>query len=156
VLSTDREHSHRRAATRTLKATEIAAGIGFPHTVQVLQLTRKTRRRRGARLHTEVVYALTSLSAHDAHPHHIAAWLRGHWGIENKLHYARDATFDEDRSQNRAARGPQQMATLRNPAISLLRLNEEPNIANARRHHARDPRRSTFDVRRSKKPLLAN
>jgi predicted transposase YbfD/YdcC len=45
VLSTDREHSHGRGATRRLKATEITAGIGFPGAVQVLQLTRKTRRR---------------------------------------------------------------------------------------------------------------
>ena len=73
VLSTDREHSHGRTATRTLKATEIAAGIGFPHAVQVLQLTRKTRRHRGDRLHTEVVYAVTSLSSTDAHPNQIAA-----------------------------------------------------------------------------------
>jgi predicted transposase YbfD/YdcC len=116
-----------------LKATEIAAGIRFPHTVQVLQLTRITRRPRGARLHTEVVYALTSLSAHDAHPNQIAAWLQGHWGIENKLHCICDVTFDEDRSQNRTAGGPQAMATLRNLAISLLRLNAEPNIASARR-----------------------
>ncbi len=66
VLTTDREHSHGRTATRTLKATEVAAGIGFPHAMQVLQLTRKTRRRPGARMHTEIVYAVTSLSATDA------------------------------------------------------------------------------------------
>jgi hypothetical protein len=50
-------------------------------------------------------------------------------------------TFDEDRSQNRTAGGPQVMATLGNLAISLLRLNGQPNIASARRHHARDPQR---------------
>jgi len=100
-----------------------------------------SRRHRGDRLHTEVVYAVTSLSSTDAHPNQIAAWLRGHWGIENKLHYVRDVTFDEDRSQNRTAGGSQVMATLRNLAISLLRLNEEPNIASARRHHARNPQR---------------
>ena len=33
------------------------------------------------------------------------------------------------------------MATLRNLAISLLHLNEEPNIASARRHHAHNPQR---------------
>lgn len=66
VLSRDREHGHGRAATRILKATEVTAGIGFPHAVQVLQLTRKTRRHRGDRLHTEIVHALTSLSATDA------------------------------------------------------------------------------------------
>jgi len=44
VLAADREHRHGRTATRSLKATEIAAGIGFPHAVQVLQLTSKTVR----------------------------------------------------------------------------------------------------------------
>ena len=86
VLAADREHSHGRTATRTLKATEIAAGIGFPHAMQVLQLTRRTRRCPGARLHTEIVYAVTSLSATDAHPSQVAGWLRGHWGIENRIH----------------------------------------------------------------------
>ena len=80
--------------------------------MQVLQLIRKTRRHRGDRLHTEVVYAVTSLSSRDAHTNQIADWLRGHWAIENKLHYVRDVTFDEDRSQNRTAGGPQVMATL--------------------------------------------
>jgi len=68
VLATDREHGHGCTATRCLKATEIAARIGFPHAVQVLQLTRKTRRRSGARLHTEIVYAVTSLSVTEPTP----------------------------------------------------------------------------------------
>jgi len=106
VLATDREHRHGCTATRSLKATEIAAGIGFPHAVQVLQLTRKTRRRPGARLHTEIVYAVTSLSATDAHPSQVAGWLRGHWGIENRIHWVRDVTFDEDRSQVYQRRTP--------------------------------------------------
>jgi len=63
VLATDREHRPGRTATRRVKATEIAAGIGFPHAVQVLQLTRKTRRRPGARLHTEIVYAVAALTS---------------------------------------------------------------------------------------------
>jgi len=106
--------------------------------MQVLQLTRKTRRHRGDRLHTEVVYAVTSLSA-AAKPDEIASWLRGHWAIENRLHWVRDVSFDEDRSQTRTAGGPQVMATLRNTVISLLRLDGYLNIASARRHHARNP-----------------
>jgi len=141
VLATDRERGHGRTATRCLKATEIAAGIGFPHAVQVLQLTRKTRRRPGARLHTEIVYAVTSLSATDAHPSQVAGWLRGHWGIENRIHWVRDVTFDEDRSQVRTNAGPQVMATLRNTAISLIRLSSQTSIAAALRHHSRNPHR---------------
>lgn len=49
----------------------------------------------------------------------------------------RDVTFDEDRSQVRKVGGPHMMATLRNLAISLLRLAKASNIAKALRHCAR-------------------
>lgn len=59
--------------------------------------------------------------------------MRAHWTIENRLHWVRDVTFDEDRSQVRRGAGPQVMATLRNLAISLLRLAGAPFIAPALR-----------------------
>lgn len=64
--------------------------------------------------------------------------MRGHWSIENKLHWVRDVDYDEDRCQIRVGAGPQVMATLRNTAISLLRLDGHTSIAAAHRHHARD------------------
>lgn len=82
--------------------------------------------------------AITSLTTADAGPDHIAAWLPGHWMIENRLHWIRDVDFNEDRSQIHTGSGPQVMATLRNTAIGLLRLAGHTNIATARRHHARD------------------
>jgi predicted transposase YbfD/YdcC len=141
VLDQTTEHGHGRWETRSLKATAIAGGIGFPHACQVLQLTRSTRRGRAGAEHVEVVYAVTSLSAPQASAQQIAAWLRGHWTIENRVHWVRDVTFDEDRSQVRAHAGPQVMATLRNIVISLLRLAGHTNLAQATRHHARDPHR---------------
>jgi hypothetical protein len=59
----------------------------------------------------------------------VLAGNRGHWGIENREHYVRDRTFDEDRSQVRTGSSPQFMATARNIAISLLRLVGCANIA---------------------------
>jgi hypothetical protein len=53
--------------------------------------------------------------------------VRGHWTIENRSHYVRDVTFGEDTSQVR--RGAQQMACLRNVAISLLRLSGRERVA---------------------------
>jgi hypothetical protein len=47
---------------------------------------------------------------------------RGHWSIENRLHWVRDVTFDEDRCRIRKGAGAQVMASLRNLAISLLRI----------------------------------
>jgi hypothetical protein len=57
--------------------------------------------------------------------------------VENKLHWVRDVTFDEDRSQIRTGTGPRVMASLRNLAITVLRLAGFTNIAAALRHHAR-------------------
>lgn len=46
---------------------------------------------------------------------------RGHWHIENRLHWVRDVTFDEDRCQVRKGHGPQVLASFRNFIIGLLR-----------------------------------
>ncbi len=53
----------------------------------------------------------------------------------------RDIDFDEDRSQVRTAAGPRVMASLRNLAITILRLAGATSIAAALRYHARRPAR---------------
>ena len=141
VLDTSIEHGHGRTAKRVLKATEIAEGIAFPGAVQVLQLTRTVTAHKSGKRHTETVYAVTSLSVTDAQPEQIADWLRGHWAIENRLHWVRDVTYAEDHSQIRTGGGPQVMATLRNTVIGLLRLVGHTNIAAALRYHARNQQR---------------
>ena len=78
-----------------------------------------------------MVYAICSLPFEQALPAHIAAWPRGHWGIENSLHHVRDVTFDEDRSSVRTGTAPQAMATLRNTTINLHRLAGATNITEA-------------------------
>ena len=138
--------AHGRREIRTLKVVTIAVGIEFPHARQAIQLTRKTRPvcartgRRG-RWRTETVYAITDLGPHQARPDELAAWIRGHWQIENALHWVRDVTFAEDLSQVRTGAAPQVMASLRNLAISMHRLAGATNIAAALRHHARDATR---------------
>jgi Transposase DDE domain len=75
--------------------------FGFPHAAQVIQVTRKTRELRTRRWRTVVVYAVTSLTFAQASPARLADLIRGHWAIENGLHYVRDVTFAEDASQLR-------------------------------------------------------
>lgn len=137
-------NAHGRREIRTLKVVTIAAGIAFPHAAQAIQVTRKTRPLRAAnpRLwRTETVYAITDLRPHQARPDELARWLRGHWHIENKLHWVRDVTFNEDQSRVRTGAAPQVMATFRNLVISLHRLAGATNIAAALRHHARNAAR---------------
>ena len=48
-------------------------------------------------------------------------FVRGHWGIENRLHWCLDVAFDEDRSRVRSGHAPQNLALLRKMALNLLR-----------------------------------
>ena len=89
----------------------------------------------------QTCYAITTLTASQASPAQLAAIIRGHWAIEDRLHWVRDMHFDEDRSQTRTASGPRVMASLRNLAITILRLAGHASIAAALRHHARRPDR---------------
>jgi predicted transposase YbfD/YdcC len=129
---------HGRRARRTIKAALAPPWIGFAGAAQVAQL-RRTVTKKGKKT-AEVVYLITS--DRDADPAVLAAWIRGHWEIENRLHWVRDVTYQEDKSLVRTGNAPRVMASLRSLVISLLRLNGHSNIAAANRHHARDPQRT--------------
>jgi hypothetical protein len=83
-----------------------------------------------------VASGITSRGPKKASPAQLLKFARGHWSVENRLHWVRDVTFDEDRSQVRKGNGAQMLASLRNLAISLLRLAGAENIAAARRDMA--------------------
>ncbi len=89
--------------------------------------------------HREVAYAVTSLAPTAATPAQLLVLWREHWHIENKLHWIRDVTFDEDRSMVRAGSIPQVMAALRSTAISVARLHGATNIAAVCRRYAAQP-----------------
>jgi predicted transposase YbfD/YdcC len=147
VAARERARGHGRAETRTISVVSLDRGpdLGgefFPHAAQAIKLVRRRRPLRpGGKWKTVTVYAITSLTAFQADPVLLARWIRGQWSIENRLHWVRDVSFDEDRSQVRTAHGPQVMAALRNLAITALRLSGATNIAAALRHHARDTSR---------------
>ncbi len=145
VASRERGRGHGRVETRQVSVVSLhpcpdRGGEFLPHAAQAIKVVRR-RRALGSRKWTTVtVYAITSLTAGQADPVLLARWLRGHWAIE-ALHWIRDVSFDEDRSQVRTSNGPQVMAALRNLVITALRLAGITNIAKALRHHARDPHR---------------
>jgi predicted transposase YbfD/YdcC len=136
-----REKGHGRAEWRTLKVTAVAAGIAFPHAAQAIQIRRRRKPLTSTkRWSAETSYAVTSLAAHQAAPAQLAAWIRGHWGIE-ALHHIRDVSYGEDASQIHTGSGPQAMAALRNLAIGILKPAGHASIAAACRYHARDATR---------------
>ena len=105
----------------------------WPHVRQICRLERhRIPLRRGVPTGTasvEIAYYITSLPPERATPARLLALIRGHWGIENRLHHVRDVTFDEDHSTVRSGAAPQVLAACRNLAIGLLRQHRHANIA---------------------------
>jgi predicted transposase YbfD/YdcC len=129
-----------RIETRTIAVSDALAGWRhWPGLQQVLKLERTVINKTTGEISEEQVYAVTSLAPERATPAQLNELWRQHWTIENKLHWVRDVTFDEDRSQVRAGNAPQIMAALRNVAISALRLRKVTNIAAALRRYAARP-----------------
>lgn len=93
---------------------------------------------------------MTSLSPEQASAARLLSLNRGHWGIENRLHWVRDIVFAEDASQTRSGFIPENTAALRNAAISAIRLDEKINngIAANLRHFSQNPKDIIKMIRR--------
>ena len=151
-----RDRGHGRVEWRTGEGHRRRGRPGVPARRPSLQIVRRRRplnaknttNRKKKRWSTETVYAVTSLTATEASPAELGDTIRGHWGIEDRLHWVRDVTYDEDRSQVRTGTGPRVMASLRNLAITILRLAGVVNIAAALRHHNRRPHRPLQTIMR--------
>jgi len=100
-----------------------ADGIDFPHVRQVGCIRREVFTPTGDRISKEYAWIVTSRNAADTTAVDLHTYVRHHWGIENMSHYVRDVTWREDAHQAYTGSGPQVMATLRNMAAGLLRLN---------------------------------
>lgn len=110
---------------------------------QVARIERVRVRLKDSTEQRETVFCVTSLTPEKADATRLLKLNRDHWSIENRLHYVRDTTFDEDRSQVRKRAAPHMMASLRNLAIGLLRLaGASTNIAAASRFFMRHTERA--------------
>jgi predicted transposase YbfD/YdcC len=114
-----------------------AVGEAWPHLAQIVCL--KRQRTLKGKTTVEVTYLVTSASPKRADAKQLLEWNRSSWGIENKLHWVRDETLGEDRSQVRSGNAPQVMAALRNLVLGTLRREKVTNIAAALRTFAARP-----------------
>jgi predicted transposase YbfD/YdcC len=111
--------------------------LDWPGARQVFRVERE--RTRGGTTTRQVAYGITSLPRERADAATLLTLCRGHWRIENGLHYIRDVTFGEDQCRIRSGAAPQVFAALRNALIGLLNQQREPNKAAALRRNAAHP-----------------
>ncbi len=132
---------HGRIEERILTSSDELKGYSdWPGLWQVFELTRTIIVKKTGEASKETVYGITSLSPGEASPKVLLEIVRSHWHIENKVHWVRDVTFDEDMSQVRSGNTPQVMASLRNTVIGLMRHSGITNIAKACRKFSAQPR----------------
>lgn len=136
--SSEHSRGHARTEERHLHLTP-ASGITFPGAEQVFRVIRYTGGLDGQRTRKEVVHGITNLRADQADATQLAALVRGHWSIENCVHWVRDVTYREDASRVRTGNAPAVLAAIRNVVTTVLRLAGAANIAAARRAASLDP-----------------
>ena len=133
---TTTERGHGRVETRTLERTAALNGyLDWPDLGQVLRRTCHAVSRKTGAVRQETHYGLTSLPAAATTPAEIERLWRGHWTIENRVHYVRDVTFGEDAGQAWVGNTPHALAALRNLLLATLRAAGWANIADALRHY---------------------
>jgi predicted transposase YbfD/YdcC len=114
------EQGHGRQETRSIIIVEDPEGIGHAESWAKLKVIGMCMRTRvvGEKRTDEVHYFMGS-RAMSAQAY--AAGLRGHWGIENNLHWQMDVTFGEDANRVQRRRGAENLALVRRMALGLLK-----------------------------------
>jgi predicted transposase YbfD/YdcC len=112
------EVGHGRLEERVLTASSMLADYAdWPYLGQAVKLERW--RTLGGQTSYEVAYGVTSLPASVADAARLLALGRGHWQIENGLHYRRDVTLGEDGCQTRRGQAPAVLAALNNLVCAI-------------------------------------
>jgi predicted transposase YbfD/YdcC len=102
--------------------------LRLPGVASIIKVSSRTELKDHGRFDTRYYIssaALTAITAGNA--------VRGHWGIENRLHWTLDVTFNEDMARLRTGHGAKNMAVVRHFAINLVRQAKDKRTIKLRR-----------------------
>jgi len=157
-IDVDLDKGHGRIETRTVSVLRQVDWLDgdrrFPGEVRfadaraIVRVKARTKLKDRSRFDTR--YYITSSACSAAA---LGQTIRGHWGIENTLHWSLDVTFQEDLSRVRKGHGAQNMALVRKFAFNRLRavthLSDPPNLpVKSCRRPTRPPRPKSLKLRR--------
>src|SRR5215216_1718391 len=129
------EKQHGRIETRRYWITDDLSHLTTRdswHDLQSIGMV-ESERQIGTKTSQKTRYFITSRTA-DARA--FAARVRGHWQIENQLHWRLDVILAEDDAHIRVNHGPENMAVLRHMAINLLKHEPSPISIQSKRLQA--------------------
>jgi len=135
---TDLDKGHGRIEERTVtvaREVEWLSGdrrfpgeLRLPDVAAIIKVATRTELKDRGRFDTRYYISSADLTAEAA-----ANAVRGHWGIENRLHWVLDVVFDEDQSRLRTGHGARNMAVVRHFAINLVRQAKDNKSIRLRR-----------------------
>jgi predicted transposase YbfD/YdcC len=122
--------------------------LRMPHVAAIVKVESRTQLKDRSRFDTRYY-----ISSAEASAERLAEAVRGHWRIENQLHWTLDVTFNEDQSRLRKGHGAKNMAVVRHFAINLVRQVDEaarPERKGLRRKTRKPspPRKTSIKLRR--------
>jgi predicted transposase YbfD/YdcC len=130
------EKGHGRLEKRTLESSHTLSDyVDWPSVGQVMRRRYERIRLKTGEVSTATTYGITSLPHTEVRTAGLERLWRGHWTIENRVHYVRDVTMGEDANQTHTGNAPHVLAALRNAVLNLFRHQGWNNIADAFRHH---------------------
>lgn len=118
------DKAHGRIEERTVRVCHdlrylIDSQERWPGLCALIEVTRQRTSVRSGSSSTETAYYIASnLSAECSET---ARLIRGHWGIENSLHWVLDMAFREDEARHRAKNCAKNMATMRQFTLNLIK-----------------------------------
>jgi predicted transposase YbfD/YdcC len=134
----DLDKGHGRIEARTVTVTRavdwLTGGRRFPGELRlpgvaaIVRVSSRTELKDRGRFDTRYYISSAPLTAKTA-----AQAVRGHWGIENRLHWVLDVTFKDDLSRVRKGHGAKNMAVVRHFAINLVRAATDKKSLKLRR-----------------------
>lgn len=130
-------HKGRVEKRTVVMSQELNEYINWPGLTHVWQCTRE--RKEKGKTTTEIAVGIASLPVSYATAEKLNQYIRGHWGIENRLHRQRDVIFDEDKSSIRKGTAPQLMAALKNIVINIFHRAAVRSFPTAFRRFAAKP-----------------
>ena len=127
----------RRCAVVDLSCAEWDGYAALHGRRQAMRIERERETLKTGQKSVEVTWSLTSLGPERAGPEELLGLVRNHWHIENRLHYVRDFTYDEDRCRAYVRHLPRNLSCLTNAAIAIVRSNGRFRyLPEANRHYA--------------------
>ena len=124
----------RRTAVCALEAVN----IGFAHARQAVRAEREVTRKRTGGVTAGVRHYVSSIAPEQSNPSRMARLVRGHWTVENNIHWLRDAVGREDGCRLRDNNAASALALLRTALLAPVRAAGHESLTRLQESCAKD------------------